>query len=947
MPADWAEIEELYWKAVGLDPTERSDFLKTECAGRTELHHEVWSLLQADQNAGSFLESPSHHPAETRPGASVAATMTGRKLGRYRLLSLAGAGNMGAVYRALDLKLNRVVAVKTLPSWLALDDRMRQRMRTEAFAIARLSHPHVCRLYDIESGGGEDFLVMEFVEGETLAARLARGVLPLSEALRIAWDIAGALAAAHAQDIIHRDLKPGNIMLTPAGAVLMDFGLAKTLRGPDKETTTITGMVVGTAAYMSPEQARGETLDFRTDLFSFGLVLFEMLTGHRALPGKTVPEVFAALINNVPSVPRRLAARLPKGLITTVSTCLQPRREARYPSALELKNALTLVLQEIQHRDSQQPTARSRKLVPTVVTLLVVLIAAALSGWLSWRRSGTVNAHARLQSLTANPTELPVLGSAISPDGKYLAWSDPRGLHLSLVATGEEHAIDAMKNLTGLTAFAPIGWLPDGTHFVVNALSGTAIGINASIWLVPAMGGTPMRLQEEALAGSISPAANLIAYTTGGSGLDHEIRILDVNSLQSRSIAGPEQSTGFRGVHWSPDGRRIAYTRMCGKGRSSGLESRDITGSTPMQQLTGGPHYWDDYCWLRDGRIVYPATEATARSGQFSQNLWQVQVDANGKQKGAPRRLTDLTGFTFSNFSISADGRKVAFQKDFRQSDVFVAKLEAGGTRLQYPQRLTMSELDDRPTAWTPDGTAVIFGSNRNGSWGIFKQGLGQDRAETLVSGLSEGPLARLTPDGRSIFYADKSRIMSLRLDGGAPKLVTHASSWNHACAQLPSTFCMVSGLTPDEKSLKFEALDMDTGRRRELFRLPREIGIDYNSALSPDGRWIAVVNTEPRSARIQLYSTSGQHVRDISVEKWTLLGSVDFAADSKAVFVSSLSPMGSSVVRVDLKGHATALWSQTGVGNPVTWAIASPDGRHLAIMGWTSDRNVWLMENP
>src|SRR5580700_9788026 len=284
----------------------------------------------------------------------------GIKLGPYEIQSPLGAGGMGEVYRARDIRLDRTVAIKVLASHLSSSPELKQRMEREARAISSLNHPHICQLYDIGSDNGTDFLVMEFLEGETLADKLCNGGLPLAEVFKIGIDVAEALAVAHRSGIVHRDLKPGNIMLTAGGAKLMDFGLAKpqgaqsaasgsgaappsftavaTLSGPSPlSPLTTAGSIVGTIQYMAPEQIEGKEADARSDIFAFGVVLYEMVAGKRPFSGKSQISVASSILESDPAPISALKPNTPVGFEHVVTTCLQKNPEERYQSAQDIK----------------------------------------------------------------------------------------------------------------------------------------------------------------------------------------------------------------------------------------------------------------------------------------------------------------------------------------------------------------------------------------------------------------------------------------------------------------------------------------------------------------------------------------------------------------------------------------------------------------------------------
>ena len=345
-PERWRQIRDLFSNALQLGAAERSAFLDRNCSGDPSLREEVQRLLAAERELpSSFLESPAvalPSPLVSSAGSSVLAA--GTRLGPYALETLLGVGGMGEVYRARDTRLDRTVAVKVIPRSLSSDPARRQRFEREARAIALLQHPNICTLYDVGSQEGTDYLVMEYLEGQTLAARLLKGRLPIDLTLRYAAEVADALDVSHQRGIVHRDIKPGNIFISTRGETkVLDFGLAKLDEPQRKADAAATdtmlstpGAAMGTIAYMSPEQARGEAVDARTDIFSLGTVLYEMATGKAAFKGTSAAVLFDAILNRAPIPPAQLNPELPAELERVIGKAIEKDREVRYQSAKEI-----------------------------------------------------------------------------------------------------------------------------------------------------------------------------------------------------------------------------------------------------------------------------------------------------------------------------------------------------------------------------------------------------------------------------------------------------------------------------------------------------------------------------------------------------------------------------------------------------------------------------------
>ena len=337
-PQYWLDVERLFHAALALPPHRRTAFLDDSCAGNEALKRDVQSLLD-ESSADDFLEQPALDPGATRLASSSDASLVGRRLSEYEITARIGAGGMGDVYRARDVKLGRDVAIKVLPAPLAHDAARIARFKREAQILATLNHPHIAAIYALEESEDVVALVLELVEGATLAERLHQGPLPVNEALTIARQTAEALETAHAKGIIHRDLKPANIKAPVGGTVkVLDFGLAKaigeeTARDLSQLATihaTQEGMILGTATYMSPEQARGLPVDKRTDIWAFGCVLYEMLSGRKAFNGETVTDCLAAIVGQDPDW-TLLPPSVPENVVRLIKRCLNKDLQTRLP----------------------------------------------------------------------------------------------------------------------------------------------------------------------------------------------------------------------------------------------------------------------------------------------------------------------------------------------------------------------------------------------------------------------------------------------------------------------------------------------------------------------------------------------------------------------------------------------------------------------------------------
>ena len=694
----------------------------------------------------------------------------GSRLETYELVAHIGRGGMGDVWLARDLRLDRKVAVKVLPPHLTDDPDRIARFRQEARATSALNDPNVCTIHTLgETDDGRLFIAMEYIDGTTLRQRLASGPTAIPEALDISAQIASGLAAAHTAGVIHRDVKPENVMIRADGLVkILDFGLAKldpTIVSFELAQSTRTaldtdsGQVMGTIAYMSPEQACGEALDSRTDIFSLGAVLYEMVTGRRAFPGASTAIVLDGILNRIPTSPVRLNANIPPRLEDIISKALEKDCRLRYQTASELRTDLLRLQRDtdprgaIAARDTSAAAgsrgSRNRNRRSTVALGALMLAAILASVAIGWGLQ-FLGPRSELQEvqLTTNSSEVPVTAAAISPDGKYLAFADPAGIHLRLIDSGETHTIPSPD----IGDINRVAWFPDGSNLAVSGRTATK-NARPAIWSLSILGGNPRKVRDDGLEASVSPDGSQIVFVDGER---RHVWVMGANGEEPHQVVTSSEAGTFHTPAYWAGGARLAYGRLRLIADKSGIvkpevsaEWRDREGQTAAlvsdSGLRGAVH-------LPDGRLVYSLVADPALNRDAS--LWEIDADApSGLPKGKPRKIRDWPGVSLWQFSSSVDGKRVAFLKMNPQRDVYLADLASGGEPAN-PRRFTLDESDDFATNWMPDSKTILFTSNRNGTFDIFRQSLDQRTAEAVVTGSDDesGPNA-VSPDGAWFYY--------------------------------------------------------------------------------------------------------------------------------------------------------------------------------------------------
>jgi len=698
------------------------------------------------------------------------ALTSGTKLGPYEIQSPLGAGGMGEVYRARDTRLDRTVAVKILPAHLSSNPEARQRLEREARAISSLNHPNICTLHDVGHQEGTDFLVMEYLEGETLADRLMKGPLPPEQVLKYGIDICLGLEKAHKSGVIHRDLKPGNIMLTKSGAKLMDFGLAKATPAavPPASSLTMTmshpsadqpltaqGMVVGTFQYMSPEQVEGEEADARSDIFALGAVLYEMASGKRAFKGKSQASIVAAILASDPQPISAVQPMSPPALDRVVRTCMAKDPDERWQTAHDVKLQLQWIAEAGSQAGVPAPVVARRRMSQRVAWIAAGLgVAAAIVFATGFVLRAPVPEHPlRVSILPPDQHVFDPLSVALSPDGTKLAfaatavgglaqlwvrpldstsaqplagtddaafpfWS-PDSRSLGFFADGKLKIIDASGGAVQTLAGA---LLPRGGSWSSNGTILYTPDATSAMYRIPAAGGTPVRAVGEEKASSVGsprwPAflpdgKHFLFFQYGAeaqSGGDVYLGTLD--SAQITKLAKSDVRAGYGNGH-------VVFV----EGGNLMVQAFDeknlklVGNPVPVaEQVRGDARAAAAFSLSSEGKLIF--------AGGQSSTLDLAWYDRTGKKGDV------IDSGTFQDAHISPDGKKVSAARADAGGhlEIFIYDL-ARGTKSQF----SFSQSRDDDPVWSPDGNTIVFDSARNGKIDLYTRPANGSRQEELL----------------------------------------------------------------------------------------------------------------------------------------------------------------------------------------------------------------------
>ena len=979
-PERWQQVKEVFNSAIKYLPEHRDEFLSEACRGDRELRSEVESLITSHEKDGSFIDEPAYYAAAELLANEKSELPSGYSIGNYEVVSFISRGGMGEVYLAQDTRLSRKVALKLLPGAFTKDNDRLRRFEQEARAASALNHPNIITIYEIFQANSTHVIATEFVEGETLRHRLGRSSLGLTEALNIAIQIADALAAAHKAGITHRDIKPENVMVRPDGYVkILDFGLAKlseetnaavAAEAPTRQVRTGSGFVLGTAGYMSPEQARGLAVDNRSDIFSLGAVMYEMIARRKPFEGETPSDTMAAILKTEPVPLQHIVPQVPAELVRIVHKSLRKDREERYQVVKDLWLDLKALKQELEfqakldrsipsgdgdgltatmdraHSTTAEPRmdrTETRSAINTIteslsvelkrhkfgaaVVLAIVLAIIGLGAFGIYKLANRKPEVAAFQNIhLARVTNSgDVIDATISPEGKYIVYvrsdRNNQSLWIRQVSTANDKEIVPQSAV----GFFGITFSPDGNDLYYALKANLDAG---TLYRIPVLGGLPVKVLDKIDSPvSFAPDGKRFVFVRGNYPNPGEsaLIIANVDGTNERALAVRQRPNRFSpifftGPSWSPDGKLIAATVMA-SARVSNIVLFSVEDGNE-QVLTREP-------WSFAGRVQWlpdmSGLLVVAGDGVNNSQHWMLSYPG-----GEKRRVTnDLSAYRA--ISLTPDGQKFATIQVDGLINVWVAPEGDAEQAVRLPTgNVGFYASAGNNLSWTTD-KRVLFMSNEGGIADIWiADPTGGNRKQLTTKG-GGSPVA--TADGKYIVFVSardgQLAIWRMNIDGSNPVRLSSGPA-----DVFPS-------LTPDGKWVVYVN---NAGAKPTVWKISIDGGTaeqltDHTASsavVSPDGKLLAYSYPESPDP-----FAPPNRIAVVNFPDFTPVATFNFSPSGTVSTLIQWSPDGKSVLYSVNRNGVSNVWSQALAGGPPKQTTFFKDSL-MTGFAWSSDGKMF-----